>query len=145
MVVLKQFGRDLWSISLVLTISLALVGSDAGAQTIVIPREHHAWGRFTPGAWTKVRKWMEELDEKGNVKSASTTETKTTLMGVDESGCTLQLEVTVEVAGKRFEAQPRQVRVEFDGGNASDRAGLRRRPVLRRKPAAMITSKIPIR
>ena len=126
MVVLKQFGRDLWSISLVLTISLALVGSDAGAQTIVIPREHHAWGRFMPGAWTKVRKWMEELDEKGNVKSASTTETKTTLVGVDETGCTLQLEVTVEVAGKRFVAQPRQVRVEFDGGNASNRAGLRK-------------------
>lgn len=123
-VVLKQLGRDLWSIRFVLTVSLALTGATAGAQTVVIPREHHAWGRFPPGSWSKVRKWMEELDEKGNVKSASTTETKTTLIGVDEGGCTLQMEVTVEVAGKRFVAQPRQVRVEFDGGNASQRAGL---------------------
>lgn len=126
MVVLRRTSDDLWSIGVFLAIGLALIGSDAVAQTIVIPREHHAWGRFPPGSWSKVRKWVEELDEKGTVKSASTTETKTTLIGVDQSGCTLQLEVTVEVAGKRFVAQPRQVRVEFDGADASNRAGLRK-------------------
>jgi len=102
------------------------MGTEAGAQTVVIPREHHAWGRFTPGSWSKVRKWSEEMDDKGNVKSASTTETKTTLVGVDETGCDLQMEVTVELAGKRFVAQPRQVRVEFESGNVGNPAGLRK-------------------
>lgn len=105
---------------------LAVLGSEAWAQTVVIPAEHHAWGRFEPGSWSKVRKWMEELDEKGTVKSASTTETKTTLTAVDETGCTLQTEVTVEVAGRRFVAQPRQFRVEYDGGNTDKRAVLRK-------------------
>lgn len=126
MVSLKRIRRDLWWIRQLLVVGLALLGSDARGQTVVIPAEHHAWARFAPGSWSKVRKWMEELDETGNVKSASTTETKTTLMAVDGSGCTLQTEVTVEVAGKRFVAQPRQVRVEFDGASTDKRVVLRK-------------------
>jgi len=66
------------------------------------------------------------MDDKGNFKSASTTETKTTLIGVDSTGCDLQTEVTVEVAGKRFVAQPRQVRLEFEGGNTGNQTALRK-------------------
>lgn len=58
---------------------------------------------------------MEELDDQGQVKSASITETRTTLIAVEDAACVLQVEVTVEVAGKRFVAQPRQVRVNHDG------------------------------
>lgn len=93
---------------------------------MVIPREHHAWARFMPGSWSKVKKWTEELDDQGQVKSASTTETKSTLIAVDDSGCTLQVDVTVEVAGKRFNAQPREVRVGFDGSTNGVRTEFRK-------------------
>lgn len=126
MVCLTRIPCDLCSIGRLLAIGLAVAGSEACAQTVVIPREHHAWGLFTPGSWSKVRKWSEELDEKGSVKSASTTETKTTLIGVDSTGCDLQTEVTVETAGKRFVAQPRQVRLEFEGGNTGNQTALRK-------------------
>ncbi len=122
--VLRQIRSTLWLIGFVVAASPAAGGWGADAQRVTIPREHHAWARFTPGSWSKVRKWTEDLDEQGKVKSASTTETKTTLIGIDESGCTLQLEVTVEVAGKRFVAQPRQVRVGFDGGTNGARNGI---------------------
>jgi len=92
----------------------------------VIPREHHAWAKFMPGSWSKVKKWTEELDDQGEVKSASTTETKTTLVEVDDSGCTLQMDVTVEVAGKRFNAAPRQIRVGFDGAANGARTEFRK-------------------
>jgi hypothetical protein len=124
--VLKQIRNTLWLIGFVVAAVPATGGWGADAQKVMIPREHHAWARFTPGSWSKVRKWTEDLDEEGKVKSASTTETKTTLIGIDESGCTLQVEVTVEVAGKRFVAQPRQVRVGFDGGTNGAPTGFRK-------------------
>ncbi len=113
---MRPIRSTLWLIGFVMAASPAAGGWGADAPRVTIPREHHAWARFTPGSWSKVRKWTEDLDEQGKVKSASTTETKTTLIGIDESGCTLQVEVTVEVAGRRFVAQPRQVRVGLDGG-----------------------------
>lgn len=103
-----------------------MAGYGAEAPKVAIPGEHHAWARFTPGSWSKVRKWMEELDDQGRVKSANVTETKTTLIAVDDAGCTLQVEVTVEIAGKRFVAQPRQVRVGYDGGTNGGRADFRK-------------------
>jgi hypothetical protein len=106
--------------------SVTIPAYGAEAQTVAVPREHHAWARFTPGSWSKVRKWMEELDEQGRVKSANITETKTTLIEVEDSGCTLQMEVTVEIAGKRFVAQPRQVRVGYDGGTNGGRGDFRK-------------------
>jgi hypothetical protein len=99
----------------------------AAAQGVSLPRQHHAWGRFLPGSWSKVRKLSEELDERGNVKTASTTETKTTLTEVDSSGCTVRLEVTVEVAGKRFTAQPRVVRLGYNGETNGEAAELRQK------------------
>lgn len=124
--VLRQNRSTFWLIGFVLAASPAAGGWGADAQGVTIPREHHAWARFTPGSWSKVRKWTEDLDEQGKVKSTSTTETKTTLIGIDESGCTLQTEVTVEVAGKRFIAQPRQIRVGFDGGTNGARTEFRK-------------------
>lgn len=76
---------------------------------------HHPWGRFAPGAWKLVRVVTETLDEKGKVASASTTETKTTLLAVDDQGVTLRVEVTVDVAGKRFDNEPQVVKQGFHG------------------------------
>jgi len=96
------------------------------AQTTAISPQHHAWGRFVPGSWTMVRKLTEDFDEAGRLKTASTTETKTSLVAVDELGCTLRVEVTVDVAGKRFAAQPRSVRVGFGGESNGERAVTRK-------------------
>jgi len=62
------------------------------------------WGNFKPGAWQQVRIVVESLDSKGNVTSTTTTDRTTTLVGVDPQSVTLELAVTAEVAGKRFDA-----------------------------------------
>lgn len=81
----------------------------------LVPREHHPWGRFKTGSWKQVRVVTETLDAQGKVTGTSKTETKSTLVDTDESGYTLEVEVTVEVAGKRFSAQPQFVRQGFNG------------------------------
>ena len=73
-----------------------------------------------------MRKRSEKFDAKGNVQSTSTTETKTVLVEVDENSCTVQLEVTIEVAGKRFTAQPRLVRLGLYGEINGERAVVRK-------------------
>ncbi len=106
--------------------AVALVARPADAQRPLIPREHHAWGRFSPGSWTQVRKLTEEFDEQGKLKSTSTTETKTTLIEASERSYALQLEVTVEVVGKRIVAQPRTVRLGYYGEMNGQRVVVRR-------------------
>lgn len=69
-------------------------------------RQQHPWGEFEPGAWKLVRVLTETLDETGLVTGTTTTETRTTLMQADKRGITLEVATTVEVAGKRFEAEP---------------------------------------
>ncbi len=69
-------------------------------------RQKHPWGEFEPGAWKLVRVLTETLDEAGLVTGTTTTETRTTLMLADKRGITLEVATTVEVAGKRFEAEP---------------------------------------
>ena len=103
-----------------------LAYSVAGAQTTSVSGQHHPWNRFKPGAWAKVRKHVTEFDAKGNVRATKTAETKTVLVDVGEDGCTVQLEVTIEVAGKRFTAQPRLVRLGLYGETNGERAAVRR-------------------
>jgi len=91
------------------------------AQEASITRRHHPWGCFAPGAWKLVRVVTETLDEKGAVTNTSTTETKTALVKVEEDGVTLRIEVQVEVAGKRFEAEPQTVKQDFHGVLASQK------------------------
>jgi hypothetical protein len=80
-----------------------------------IPRDRHAWGRFHPGSKKQVRVFTETFDESGSVVSTTTTETTTTLLDVDELGLLLQIEVVVEVAGKRLNGQPQLVSQGFAG------------------------------
>lgn len=75
-------------------------------KELEVYRQHHAWGEFEPGAWKLVRVLTETLDENGLVTGTSTTETRTTLLQMDDRGITLEVSTTVEVAGKRFEAEP---------------------------------------
>lgn len=96
-------------------LTLSCCALPAAAQTTAVAPEHHPWGRFEPGAWKRVRVITETLDERGLVSSTSSTETKTTLLEVDTEGVVLQVRVTVEVAGKRFEVEPQVVKQGFHG------------------------------
>lgn len=106
--------------------AVVLAARAADAQRLLMAREHNAWGRFQPGSWTQVRKLTEEFDEQGKLKSVSTTDTKTTLIEVSDRGYTLQLEIAVEVAGKRIVAQPRTVRLGYYGETSGQRVVIKR-------------------
>lgn len=107
---------------------LAVIGSGAmaSAQVEMMPRSQHAWGRFPVGSWSRVRKLTEDLDESGNVKSVRTTETKTVLQETDANGVTLLVDVQAEVAGKRFPAQPKTMRIGFNGETNGERLEIRK-------------------
>lgn len=85
------------------------------AQRPDITADMHPWGRFEPGAWKLVRVVTETLDEKGQVASTSTTDTKTTLLKIDGGGVTLEVQACVEVAGKSFQAEPQTIKQGFNG------------------------------
>ncbi len=98
--------------TLVLICSFCAPGFGSQSQ---IPVECHPWGRFEPGAWKLVRVVTETFDEQGNTTGTSITETRTTLKEVGDKGVVLQVDVAVEIAGKRICAQPQTVRQAYHG------------------------------
>ncbi|MDY0167307.1 MAG: hypothetical protein RBS80_12235 [Thermoguttaceae bacterium] len=96
-------------------LTLAVFGLDGLGQDIEVCRQYHPWGEFQPGAWKLVRVFTETLDEDGLVTGTSTSETRTTLLQMDDRGITLEVATTVEVAGKRFEAESQTVDQGFWG------------------------------
>ena len=102
-----------WSLIVVLAIGLG--AECCAADETGMTAQHHPWARFEPGAWKRVRVVTETLDEQGTVTSTSTTETKTSLVRVEQNAVDLEVEVSVEVAGKRFEGQPQCIRQGFNG------------------------------
>jgi hypothetical protein len=85
------------------------------AQEAGVTAKLHPWGRFDPGVWKTVRVVTETLDEDGQVVSTTTTDTKTTLLDIDNEGVTLEIQTCTEVAGKRFEAEPQTIKQSFHG------------------------------
>lgn len=57
----------------------------------------------------------EILDAEGRVAGITTTDTRTTLLASDTSNYTLRVDVTVEVAGRRFASAPKTVRHGYYG------------------------------
>jgi hypothetical protein len=98
-----------------LAVGLVLACAPAVAQESGITARFHPWGLFDPGAWKTVRVVTETLDERGQVVSTSTTDSKTTLVDIDNSAVTLEIQACVEVAGKRFEAESQTVKQGFHG------------------------------
>jgi hypothetical protein len=96
-------------------LALVLSGATALGQDDQALRDHHVWGRFAAGSWRKVQVVTETLDAEGNVGGTTITETKTTLTKVDSQGISLRIEVTVEVDGKRFDAEPQTVEQCYHG------------------------------
>lgn len=66
----------------------------------------HPWARFGKGAWRHVRIVTENYDAEGVITDGSLTDNKTTVTEVTPERVTLQVEVTVEVAGQKFPSQP---------------------------------------
>lgn len=89
-------------------------------------RYHHAWGRCGEGSWQAVRMVSENLDEKGQVTSASTTETRTTVEQIAPNGVTLRVEVVMDVGGKRMLTQPQIVRQDFSGALTGENVTLKK-------------------
>ncbi len=95
--------------------AVAAVCVSALAEDAGITAKLHPWGRFDPGAWKLVHVVTETLDERGQVVGASMADTKTTLIDIDNDGVTLEIETCMEVAGKRFQAEPQTVKQGFHG------------------------------
>lgn len=82
--------------------------------------EDNAWARFDVGAWKKLRVVTEVLDAQGQVTSTSTTDTTSLLEEVTDKHYRLQIEVAVEVAGRKFGVEPRHVTHGFFGETAEN-------------------------
>jgi len=93
---------------------LVMLSEGRAANSQLLPPEHHPWGRFSPGAWQLTRTTSETLDPHGRVVRTTVTQTKTTLLSLDEQHYTLKVESTVEVLGKRFEATPQIIKRTYD-------------------------------
>jgi len=96
------------------------------ADVLSFPPEHHPWGRFPVGSSKLVRTTTEALDEKGQVVSVTTTDTRTTLTAADGSGYTLQTDATVDVASRRISAAPQTTRHGYYGELPGQALGARR-------------------
>lgn len=107
--------RLLVSAALVFLLIAGFCRAPATARGDGIAPKHHPWGAFPEKAWKTVRVVTETFDENGKVASTTITETETTLEKVDEDGVVLTAQVAVEVAGRRFEAEPQTVKQGFHG------------------------------
>ena len=67
----------------------------SAAAALDIPAKHHAWGRFQPGSWVRLRENMLSVDADGKETIRSTTVTTTRLARVDADGVALAREVKV--------------------------------------------------
>jgi hypothetical protein len=92
------------------------------AQATLEAGKTHRWARFAPGAWSFTRETTETFGEQGEDGPISMTETTTTLKAKNGRSVTLELGVTVEIAGKRFDRPPRTVQQGFYGEVNGQRA-----------------------
>ncbi len=100
-------------------LALTLFCPKSFGQDLDVCRRYHPWGDFQPGAWKLVRVYTERLDQNGLVTGTSTTDTRTTLLQMDDQGITLEVATTVEVAGKRFDREPQTLDQGYWGQNES--------------------------
>jgi hypothetical protein len=115
-----------WPWPLVCLLACAVHAGGSWADEGVIPRERHPWAAFRPGSWKLVKVTTETFDKDGKSLGESVTETRTMLLSVDASSYELQIDVAVDVGGKRFPAQPRVTRQGFHGESEGQRATIRR-------------------
>ncbi len=117
--------EPLWRVCLLAGAILA--ASACAAQEPDLPADQHPWGRFPVGSWKSVRVTTQTLDAGGNVASVTCTETRTTLVAADRTSYSLHVQSSVEIAGKRFVAQPQVVKHGFYGQPAGQSVSHERR------------------
>jgi hypothetical protein len=102
---------------IVCLIGLQVFPALCSGQAKFDPKKHDRWARFDVGAWSRLREVAESFDEEGKLVQISTTETTTRLAAADDQSVTLETNVTVEIAGRRFDAQPELVKKNFLGAD----------------------------
>ena len=93
----------------------AVGGHVSAANQPPIASDHRPWARFAQGTSVEVRITTESLDADGNVTTTSTTRRKTTLLSAASDAISLRIEAAVEVAGKRFDANPQTLKLGLHG------------------------------
>jgi hypothetical protein len=90
------------------------------AQPWTYPAELHAWARFPVGAWREIEVTTETFDEAGKLFGRSVTTQKEILKAIDTDTYVLDVQATVDVAGKRIEGpwNTRVLRLSTDRGGA---------------------------
>jgi hypothetical protein len=96
-------------------VAAALLVAIASGADSIIPRECHPWAAFGAGSWKLVKVTTETFDKDGKSIGSSVTETRTMLLSVNATSYELQIDVTADVAGKRFASEPRLTRQGFQG------------------------------
>ena len=107
--------RSSASLILMLVMALGIAPLGGFAEEANISAKLHPWGLFDPGAWKTVHVVTETFNEQGQRVSACASDTKTTLVDIDNDGVTIETQACMEVAGKRFLAEPQSVRQGFHG------------------------------
>lgn len=87
----------------------------AEADANALFRRFHVWGHFRPGSWVVVRQQTETVDTDSRVVSTSTSETRTTLAGVDDRCLTLRVQSSLEVGGKKLDGEPQELKQGHNG------------------------------
>jgi hypothetical protein len=100
----RRLGTSLAAWCLVLAAAQLAAAQLAAGHAQEHPFAQHPWAKFGVGSWKQVRARNESLNDAGRVVSTSITDTRTTLIGVTDSEYTIRIDVSVEVAGKRFHA-----------------------------------------
>ena len=106
---------QIWTHPLLLAVLVAATLNTEFIQAADVPRQHHAWGRFSPGAWRTARVITETFDDQGKLANISTSETTTTLTRADADTFTLTIQSTVDVGGRRIVAEPQVVTQRYNG------------------------------
>ena len=102
---------------------LASFGAPVSAeQQAGLLRKHHPWGTFEPGRGSGSARSPRRS---ASGRMSSTTDAKTTLKEVGPDGVTLQIQVNVEVGGKRSDAPPETIKQGFDNELANSGAIVR--------------------
>ena len=103
----------MWMRLVAFVIALGVGMAEADANALL--RRFHVWGHFRPGSWVVVRQGTETLDPAGKVVGVSTTETRTTLAGVDDRCLTFRVQASLEVGGKKIDGPAQEMRQGHHG------------------------------
>jgi hypothetical protein len=102
-------SRTLLIVWMLFVCLFATAGPTGADELDELLEQAHPWARFGKGAWRHVRIVTENYDADGKPTDGSLTDNKTTVTDVAPNRVTLQVEVTVEVAGQKFPSQPQTI------------------------------------